>query len=83
MVGISETDRDMLHFLWLEEPSNPDSKLINLCFVRFVFGLCPSPAILGAVISHHLENYKSEEPELVELIETSLYVDDLICGAGD
>ena len=48
-----------------------------------VFGLRPSPAILGAVISHHLEQYHSEEPELVKLIESSLYVDDLVCGAED
>ena len=45
------------------------------------FGLCPSPAMLGAVISHHLEQYRSEEPKLVELIESSLYVDNLVCGA--
>ena len=38
---------------------------------------------VGAVLSHHLETYKNEEPELVILIESSLYVDDLICGAED
>ena len=55
MLGISEIYRNMLRFLWLEEPSNPNSKLIHLCFTRLVFGLCPSPSILGAVLSHHLE----------------------------
>ena len=35
------------------------------------------------MLTHHLETHKSEEPELVGLIETSLYVDDLICGAED
>ena len=83
MIGISKTDRNMLRFLWLEEPSNPNSKLIHLRFTRFVFGLHSSPAILGAVLSHHLEMHKTEEPELVALIESSLYVDDLICGAED
>ena len=38
---------------------------------------------VGAVLSHHLETYKNEEPKLVTLIESSLYVDDRICGAGD
>ena len=42
---------------------------------------CPSPAILGAVISHHLMQYKPEDPELVGLIENLLYVDDLVCGS--
>ena len=83
MIGISETDRIMLRFLWLEEPSNLNSKLIHLRFTRLVFGLCPSPAILGAVLSHCLETYKTEKPELVALIESSLYVDDLICEAED
>ena len=83
MIGISETDRNMLCFLWLEEPSNPNSKLIHLRFTRLVFGLHPSPAILGAVLSHHLETYNTEEPKLVAPIESSLYVDDLICGAED
>ena len=83
MIGISETDRNMLRFLWLEEPSNPSSKFIHLRFTRLVFGLRSSPAILGAVLSHHLEMYKTEEPELVALIESSLYVDDLICEAED
>ena len=83
MIGISNTDRNMLRFLWLEEPTNPNSKLIHLRFTRLVFELRPSPAILGAVLSHHLETHRPEEPELVELIETSLYVDDLICGAED
>ena len=71
----------MLRFLWFEEPSNPNSSVIRLRFARLVFGLCPLPAILGAVISHHLMHYKFEDLELVELIENSLYADDLVCGA--
>ena len=83
MVGISESDRNMLRFLWLEEPSDPNSKIIHLHFTRLVFGLRPSPAILEAVILHHLEQYISEEPELIKLIESSLYVNDLVCSAED
>jgi len=45
-----------------------------------VFGLQPSPAILGAVISNHLLKYKSDNPYIVKLIQESLYVDDLVCG---
>jgi len=30
MVGISESDRNMLRFLWLEEPSEPNSKIVHL-----------------------------------------------------
>ena len=49
-------------------------------FCRLVFGLRPSPAILGATIRHHVDLYKDQHPALVELIKKSLYVDDLITG---
>ena len=38
MVGISESDRNVLRFLWFEEPSNPNSEVIHLCFARLVLG---------------------------------------------
>ena len=43
----------------------------------------PSPAILGAVISLHLEKYHSEYPRVVDLIDQSLYVDDLVSGGAN
>ena len=73
----------MLHFLWLEDPHNVQSRLLQLRFTRLVFGLCPSPAILGSVISHHLDKYQSQyDPGLIQSIKNSFYVDDLISG-GD
>ena len=45
-----------------------------------MFGLRPSPAILSYVISHHLKGYSEKYPKLVQSIENSLYVDDLIAG---
>ena len=47
-----------------------------------MFGLRPSPAVLGAVISLHIEKYRSEYPQIVDLIDQSLYVDDLLCGGA-
>ena len=43
----------------------------------------PAPVILGAVITHHLAKYKSEDSHIVELLKQSLYVDDLVAGAAD
>jgi len=74
MIGIRESDRDMLRFLWLQDPFQENSKLLHFRFTRLVFGLRPSP---GSVISHHLEKYSSEHPRIVDKLEQSLYVDDL------
>jgi hypothetical protein len=52
-----------------------------LRFTRALFGLAPSPFLLGGVIQQHLENFRTVHPEIVySEIEKSLYVDDLISG---
>jgi hypothetical protein len=58
MVGIDSSDRDMLRFLWLEDLERLNSKIKHLRFCRLVFGLRPSPAILGATIYQHLNSYQ-------------------------
>jgi len=80
MIGIEETDRDMLRFVWPFNPQDIDSDLIHLRFTRLVFGLKPSPAILGAVILKHCERFKDSHPGVCKVIENDLYVDDLITG---
>ena len=82
MVGIRETDRDMLRFLWLKDPNDPNSEIAHFRFTRLVFGLRPSPAILASTIRHHLDALLSEEfkPEFIEALKNSLYVDDLVTG---
>ena len=66
MIGIVPADRDALRFLWFQDPSKIDSPILHLRFNRVVFGLKPSPAILGSVIQHHLNKYSGEHPELVK-----------------
>ena len=41
-----------------------------------MFGLKPSPPILGKVVQHHLNSYEEKEPETVNQL-SKLYVDDL------
>ena len=85
MVGISETDKDMLRFLRLKDPGDLNSKIEHLRFTRMVFGLRPLPAILGSTIRHHLDAQLSEEfnLELIEQLKNSLYVDDLVTGEAN
>ena len=47
MVGIQEDQRDFLRFLWLDDPKSENPKIVHYKFTRLVFGLRPSPAILG------------------------------------
>jgi len=55
MIGIEETDRDMLRFVWPSNPQDVNSEMIHLCFTQLVFGLKPSQTILGAVILKYCE----------------------------
>ena len=83
MVGIKPVDRDMLRFLWFEGPFAIKPEIVEYWFNRLVFGLQPSATILGATIAHHLRLYKQSEPKMAELLENSLYIDDLITGEED
>ncbi len=80
MVGIKADHKDMLRFLWFDDPLSDDPATIILRFNRLMFGLRPSPSILGSVIQHHLDSYKKSEPEMAELLSKSFYVDDLLAG---
>ena len=68
-------------FLWLRDARDPHSEVVKLRFCRLVFGLRPSPAILGATITHHLKTHEKQEPETVEHLKNSQYVDDFVSGA--
>ena len=84
MVGIQADHRDFLRFLWFENPRLEKPKIVHFKFTRLVFGLRPSPAILGETIKHHLELHRQSDPEIAELLANSLYVDDLLTGeSGD
>ena len=82
MIGIAKNDRDKLRFLWFEDPFKPDSEVIHFRFARLVFGLRPSPAILGAVISHHLNKYEHNDQGIIKVIQDSFYVDDMVTGGS-
>ena len=80
-VSVKADDRDTLRFFWYETDSNGELKLLQLRFNRLVFGLTPSPAILGGVVQHHLEKYKQSEPEVIDQLRRQIYVDDFPGGS--
>ena len=77
-VRVKEIDRDAMHFHWHQDEQSP---LETLRFTRALFGLAPSPFLLGGVIEMHFNNWEERKPELVAKIRKELYVDDLISGS--
>ena len=49
-------------------------------FTRALFGLAPSPFLLGGEIEQHLESLSERLPQSIAEIIRSLYFDDLISG---
>ncbi|CAB4038720.1 Hypothetical predicted protein [Paramuricea clavata] len=45
---------------------------------RALFGLAPSPFLLGGVLEAHLDMWKEKRPNDVEEIRRSLYVDEIL-----
>ena len=83
MVSMSQNDRDVLRFLWVDDIKKDPPELCTLRFARVVFGISSSPFLLNATIQHHLESHASSFPELVKRLSRSIYVDDIISGAGN
>ena len=90
-ISVSETDRDVLRFLWVDDVTEEEPRVITLHFTRVVFGdniisgadtdVSSSPFLLNATAQHHIQKYSSSYPEVVEKITRSIYVDNIISGA--
>ena len=83
MVAVSEKDRDILQFLWVDDITKSEPEPINLRFTRVVFGVTSSPFLLNATIRHHLEEFTSTCADLVTKLVKSFYVDDVVTGIRD
>ena len=82
MISVTEKDRDVLRFLWIKDVKKDPPELQVLRFTRVVFGVSSSPFLLNATIRHHLEGFQTSHPDLVHQLLQSIYVDDVVCGAG-
>ena len=75
-VRIREEDQDALQFQWIST-EHPE-QVRTLRFTRTLFGLGPSPFLLGS--SYHLCICRPDYPEIVPEIERGLFVDDILTG---
>ena len=46
-----------------------------------VFGVACSPFLLNATLSQHVDKYQTAQPNLVNQLQRSIYVDDVVLGA--
>ena len=81
MIRVSKGDRDVLRFLWINNIDSENPEIVIYQYTRVVIGLNCSPFLLGATWSHHVSNYKFENPKVGEKLKHSLYVDDVVFGA--
>ena len=79
-VRVRQCERNALRFHWR---SNADAEILTYRFTRVLFGLAPSPFLLGRVLECHLDLWSQKYPEDVERIRRSLYVDDILSGGQD
>ena len=81
-IGVHEQDRDASRFLWVDSLVQEDPQLRLYRFCRDVFGVNSSPFLLIATLQYDISRYGSD-PEFVEHLLNSFYVDDLVSGEGN
>ena len=81
MITVNQKDRDVLRFLWLKDLRKRPPDICVYRFTRVVFGVACSPFLLNATLRHHIDQYKTTQPDLVHQLNRSIYVHDVVLGA--
>ena len=82
-VAIAPEHRDYLRFLWVDDILTDNPQLAIMRFTRVVFGVNSRPFLLNGTIHYHLNSYIDKDPEFVEEVLHSLYVDALASSKPD
>ncbi|XP_074662799.1 uncharacterized protein LOC141915233 [Tubulanus polymorphus] len=77
-VKLGENDRNFTKFLWLSDPTDPDSPFKVYRFKSVLFGSTSSPFILNSVVKTHLQ---SENTEISIDMQSNIYVDNVLSGS--
>lgn len=80
MIGMSEDDRDVLRFLWVDDIHKDDPKLQIYHFTRVVFRVSSSPFLLNTTVKFHLEYFMDSHADIMKQLLLSSYVDDIVSG---
>jgi hypothetical protein len=76
-LNLHPDDRDYTRFLWLSDPTDPDSPFETYRFKAVPFGSTSSPFMLNAIVQQHLEHFDS--PVSLDM-QRNMYVDNVISG---
>ena len=79
-IGIKETDRDYLRFLWVDDILKENLKIIRNRFAHVVFGVTLTPFLLNATICKHNNQYTIADPDYVQKTLLSFFIDDFTRG---
>ncbi|GFT99893.1 integrase catalytic domain-containing protein [Trichonephila clavipes] len=84
-ICLANEHKNAVRILWSDDEPyvHKKPKLQVYRFNRVNFGVSSSPFLLAATIRNHIEKYKQEFPDTVELLDRSFYVDDLISGGNE
>ena len=77
-IDLNPDDRDAFRFLWYD-----GEDIVQYRFARVPFGVIVSSFLLHAVLQSHFRKEFEQQPELLEKILASIYVDDFLSGAED
>ena len=80
-ITISPEHRDYLRFLWINDPLSEAPYIQVLRCTSVVFGLTSSTFILNATLKHHVDQYANADPDFVNEVMRSHYVDDFASGS--
>ena len=78
-IALHESDRNFTRFLWLSDPSNPDSEFTVYRFRRVLFGSVSLPFMLFATLNYHLLQH---DTHVSHNIQRNLYVDNVVTGCN-
>ena len=77
MIAVKKEDRDVLRFLWVDDVNPAEPNNVKYRLARVVFGVTSSPFLFNVTLLKHITSYERGDPEFVNQMLRSLYVDDL------
>ena len=70
-IKIQPQDRDAQRLFWYTDLQ--ERNIVSYRFTKVIFGSAPSPYILGATLTKHLNQYKEQYPVTVEQLMQNTY----------